>query len=186
MTLGNGVSPCRLAEERTVHRLRAFVAGAVLDLYRTFLPAPSPSRPSRGGSCHHGWRGRADPAGGVTRKNIAIAGQTKFLKVNYRWVKKQKFRIAIAMSALPPKRRHERCRYGPLAGIRRREACALRPMGPSYAQGGIVARLEVKSEVFIRPSALPSSSMSTLHQAPDWPRILTFEFRGTLLPDLQF
>src|SRR5262249_21159344 len=53
-------------------------------------------------------------------------------------------------------------------------------------QGGIVARLEVRSEVFIRPSALPSSSMSTLHQAPDWPRILTLAFRGTLLPDLQF
>ena len=41
----------------------------------------------------------------------------------------------------------------------------------SYPQGGIVARLGVKSEAFIRPSGLPSSSMSTLNQAPDCPRI---------------
>jgi hypothetical protein len=60
------------------------------------------------------------------------------------------------------------------------------PSRSSYAQGGIVARLDVKSEVLIWPSGLPSSSTSTLDQAPDWTRILTLAFRGTRLSDLQF
>ena len=54
------------------------------------------------------------------------------------------------------------------------------------AQGGIVTRLDVKSEVLTWPSGLPSSSMSTLAQPPDCSRILTLAFRGTLLLDLQF
>jgi hypothetical protein len=53
-------------------------------------------------------------------------------------------------------------------------------------QGGIVARLDVKSEAFMRPSGLPSSLMSTVDQSPSCTRILTFEFRGTRLSDLQF
>ncbi len=62
------------------------------------------------------------------------------------------------------------------------------PLRSSYddgPQGGIVARLDVKSEVLTWPSALPSSSMSTLDQAPDCARILTLAFRGTRMSDLQ-
>ena len=57
--------------------------------------------------------------------------------------------------------------------------------GKVQPQGGIVARLDVKSEVLIWPSTLPSSSMSTPDQAPDCTRILTLAFRGTRLSALQ-
>ena len=59
------------------------------------------------------------------------------------------------------------------------------PLYDGGPQGGMVARLDVKSEVLTWPSAIPSSSMSTPDQAPDCTRILTLAFRGTRLSDMQ-
>jgi hypothetical protein len=66
-----------------------------------------------------------------------------------------------------------------------RGAYRLRSSYDDGPQGGIVARLDVKSDVLTWPSALPSSSMSTPDQAPDCTRILTLAFRGTRMSDLQ-
>src|SRR3974390_1066737 len=60
---------------------------------------------------------------------------------------------------------------------------AARPSHDGF-QGGIVARLDVRSAVLTRPSALPSSSMSTSDQTPDCARILILAFRGTRVSDL--
>jgi len=85
----------------------------------------------------------------------------------------------------------ERCAPAQVQGIDPSEASSpLRhtthsARGKVQPQGGIVARLDVKSEVLIWPSTLPSSSMSTPDQAPDCTRILTLAFRGTRLSTLQ-
>src|SRR5215471_12854390 len=93
-------------------------------------------------------------------------------------------RPSTSSSVRRPKTCHARDKRGH-DGRLRLDSGSDRARSQSYAQGGIVARLAVKSESLIQPSGLPSSFTSTLDHSPDCASTLTFAFFGTRLSNLQ-